>query len=196
MPHLRFYIYSILCNHSIFILFCQLFARFLSKKTEKKKNNKKTKKVAFLRIFFKKRLAIFEKVCYNSGAKTHKRGVKWLKIPKIGAKGERKMATTSLIGNYQHTIDAKGRLFIPSKQREALGDTVYMTRGLDDCVFLFSKAGWEEFAEAFGINYDLVQGRFRRGWTAEQMYDNRNPLKPGKFLLLPWERRKKRRLRK
>lgn len=53
-----------------------------------------------------------------------------------------------------------------------------------------------EFAEAFGINYDLVQGRFRRGWTAEQMYDNRNPLKPGKFLLLPWERRKKRRLRK
>lgn len=68
------------------------------------------------------------------------------------------MATTSLIGNYQHTIDAKGRLFIPSKQREALGDTVYMTRGLDDCVFLFSKAGWEEFVSSLD-NLSMAKAR-------------------------------------
>ena len=57
------------------------------------------------------------------------------------------MAEHNLIGNYQHTIDAKGRLFRPAKQREILGSRVYMTRGLDDCIFVFSESGWNSFID-------------------------------------------------
>ena len=38
-----------------------------------------------------------------------------------------------MIGQYQHNIDAKGRLFIPAKYREELGETFYVTIGLDGC---------------------------------------------------------------
>lgn len=55
------------------------------------------------------------------------------------------MSGKDLIGSYQHTVDAKGRVFLPAKQREKLGETVYMTRGLDRCVFLFSEEGWDDF---------------------------------------------------
>ena len=40
----------------------------------------------------------------------------------------------NLIGQYQHNIDAKGRLFIPAKFREELGETFYVTIGLDGCL--------------------------------------------------------------
>ena len=39
-----------------------------------------------------------------------------------------------MIGQYQHNIDAKGRLFIPAKFREELGETFYVTIGLDGCM--------------------------------------------------------------
>ena len=40
-------------------------------------------------------------------------------------------------GEYQHTLDAKGRLFIPAKLREELGDSFVVTKGLDECLFLY-----------------------------------------------------------
>ena len=39
-------------------------------------------------------------------------------------------------GEYRHTLDAKGRLFIPAKLREELGDSFVVTKGLDQCLFL------------------------------------------------------------
>ena len=39
------------------------------------------------------------------------------------------------MGEYNHTIDAKGRLIVPSKFRETLGDTFVVTKGLDGCLF-------------------------------------------------------------
>ena len=53
----------------------------------------------------------------------------------------------NLIGNYQHTLDTKGRMFLPSKLRTEIGDSVYMTRGLDHCIFLFSEEQWKVFYE-------------------------------------------------
>ena len=50
------------------------------------------------------------------------------------------------IGEYQHNIDDKGRLTIPAKFREELGDGAVLTRGLENCLFLFSKSEWEEIA--------------------------------------------------
>lgn len=46
------------------------------------------------------------------------------------------------IGEYQHTIDDKGRLIIPSKFREDLGDEFIMTKGLDNCLFVYPKKEW------------------------------------------------------
>lgn len=49
-------------------------------------------------------------------------------------------------GEYEHTIDPKGRLIIPAKFRQALEENdvkrLFLTRGLDGCLFLFSEAEW------------------------------------------------------
>lgn len=55
-----------------------------------------------------------------------------------------------MTGQYQHSIDAKGRLFIPAKLREELGDTFYITiGGTDPCLAVYSEKGWQELAEKF-----------------------------------------------
>ena len=41
------------------------------------------------------------------------------------------------IGEYQHTLDAKGRMFVPAKFRDDLGDVFIVTLGLDNCLFVF-----------------------------------------------------------
>ena len=51
------------------------------------------------------------------------------------------------MGEYNHTIDAKGRLIIPSKFREALGDTFVVTKGLDGCLFVYDNTEWTAFEE-------------------------------------------------
>ncbi len=51
------------------------------------------------------------------------------------------------MGEYNHTIDAKGRLIIPSKFREALGDEFVVTKGMDGCLFVFDNSEWQAFEE-------------------------------------------------
>lgn len=51
------------------------------------------------------------------------------------------------MGEYNHTIDTKGRLIIPSKFREALGDTFVVTKGLDGCLFVYDNEEWSAFEE-------------------------------------------------
>ncbi|TCZ75541.1 transcriptional regulator MraZ [Paenibacillus albiflavus] len=46
------------------------------------------------------------------------------------------------MGEYQHTIDEKGRIIIPAKFREALGETFVVTRGLDECLFVYPRSEW------------------------------------------------------
>lgn len=45
-------------------------------------------------------------------------------------------------GTYEHNVDAKGRLFIPTKLRDELGDNFVMTKGLDGCLSLYSQENW------------------------------------------------------
>lgn len=47
-----------------------------------------------------------------------------------------------LMGEYLHTIDNKGRIILPSKLREELGEEFILTKGLDSCLFVYSKAEW------------------------------------------------------
>lgn len=46
------------------------------------------------------------------------------------------------IGEYQHTLDSKNRVIMPSKFREKLGDSFVMTKGLDNCLFVYSLEEW------------------------------------------------------
>lgn len=48
-----------------------------------------------------------------------------------------------LIGEYHHNLDEKGRLIIPSKFREDIGNEFIVTRGLDGCLFVYSKIEWD-----------------------------------------------------
>lgn len=47
------------------------------------------------------------------------------------------------MGEFQHSIDAKGRLIVPVKFREGLGDTFVVTKGLDKCLFVYPMAQWD-----------------------------------------------------
>ncbi|MBQ1812363.1 MAG: division/cell wall cluster transcriptional repressor MraZ [Bacilli bacterium] len=46
------------------------------------------------------------------------------------------------IGEYHHNIDEKGRLIMPSKFRNDLGETFVITRGIDSCLFVYPKDSW------------------------------------------------------
>lgn len=51
------------------------------------------------------------------------------------------------IGEYSHNLDDKGRLAIPVKFRRELAKGAVVTRGLDSCLFLYTKKEWEKLAE-------------------------------------------------
>lgn len=52
-----------------------------------------------------------------------------------------------LLGEYSHNLDAKGRVSVPAKFREELGHTFIVTKGLDNCLFAYSKEEWKTFEE-------------------------------------------------
>lgn len=63
-----------------------------------------------------------------------------------------------LTGEYQHNMDLKGRVTVPSKFREDLGDTFYVCKGLDGCLFLLSQAQWDKLVEKVSA-IPLAQGK-------------------------------------
>ena len=50
-----------------------------------------------------------------------------------------------LLGEYNHTIDEKSRVIVPSKFRDDLGSTFVVTKGFDKCLFAFSITEWQNF---------------------------------------------------
>ncbi|MDO4765539.1 MAG: division/cell wall cluster transcriptional repressor MraZ [Eubacteriales bacterium] len=51
------------------------------------------------------------------------------------------------IGEYRFSMDSKGRISIPTKFREELGEVFYITKGFDSCLFVYSAEEWEAFME-------------------------------------------------
>lgn len=64
---------------------------------------------------------------------------KWQTISKEGV--------SMLTGEYNHTVDAKGRMIIPSRFREDLGGEFVITKGLDGCLFIYPENEWNAFEE-------------------------------------------------
>ncbi len=62
----------------------------------------------------------------------------------VGKSG--KSNPTLLIGEYEHTLDEKKRISLPKSFRSRLGKRVVMTRGLDNCLFVYAPEDWEKVA--------------------------------------------------
>ena len=80
--------------------------------------------------------------------------------------GER--MTDGFIGEYYHTIDAKGRVIIPQKFREELGDHFILSRGLDGCLWIQSQEEWNDFRGKLRqlSTIDKKSRNFKRFFTA------------------------------
>ncbi len=67
-----------------------------------------------------------------------------------------------MTGIYQHTLDAKGRLFIPAKLREELGDTFYVTVSPEKCLSAYSQENWKGISEKAAAMSNVQQRKVVR----------------------------------
>lgn len=66
-----------------------------------------------------------------------------------------------LVGEYNHTIDDKGRMAIPYRMRRKLEEGAVITRGIDQCIALYSKEEWEKVAQKIAT-LPMANGKARR----------------------------------
>ena len=85
-----------------------------------------------------------------------------------------------MFGKYKHTVDEKGRLFVPSKLREELGNTFYVTLGLDHCLSVYTESGWQAILDKYNA-LPIVQARKMRFLFANAA--KCEPDKQGRFLI-------------
>jgi len=85
-----------------------------------------------------------------------------------------------LFGKYKHALDAKGRLFVPSKLKDELGEAFYVTLGLDHCLSVYTQAGWDSILEKYNA-LPISQQRKMRFLFANAC--RCEPDKQGRFLL-------------
>lgn len=90
-----------------------------------------------------------------------------------------------LLGEYEHTIDEKGRLIIPAKLRNDLGESFVICNGLEGCLFVYSTVEWDAFAALLKtlprMNKDArTFKRFFFGSACEGTFD-----KQGRVLIPP-----------
>lgn len=72
------------------------------------------------------------------------------------------------MSEYNHSLDAKGRLIIPAKYREELGNEFIVTKGLKDCLWVFPLSGWETFMESLSTlpKINVNTGKLLRHFSA------------------------------
>ncbi len=66
-----------------------------------------------------------------------------------------------MTGEYQHSLDNKGRLFIPAKLRDELGEVFYITLSMDRCLCAYSAVSWELFSAKVAAMPYVKQRRMR-----------------------------------
>ena len=85
-----------------------------------------------------------------------------------------------MYGKYRHTVDPKGRLFVPAKLREELGESFYVTLGLDHCLSVYTEEGWQNILDRYNA-LPLSQSRKMRFLFANAA--RCEPDKQGRFLV-------------
>ena len=88
-------------------------------------------------------------------------------------------------GEYNHTIDQKGRLIIPNKFRSLLGESFVVTKGVDECLEIYDRETWDKFAEKINsLPYSSENARkFKRMFIGNAI--ELNPDKMGRVQLTP-----------
>lgn len=71
-----------------------------------------------------------------------------------------------LIGQFEHNVDAKGRINFPAKFREDMGDRFIVTKGLDNCVAVYSMEEWQRREERFKALPDSKSRQLKRFFFA------------------------------
>ena len=66
-----------------------------------------------------------------------------------------------MTGEFQHTLDSKGRLFIPARMREELGGVFYVTLSMDKCLSAYSAESWQEFSDKVNAMPYVKQRKMR-----------------------------------
>lgn len=89
------------------------------------------------------------------------------------------------IGEYNHTVDAKGRVSMPSKFRDDLGESFYITRGMEGCLFIYDQEEWKVMDEKLRtLKFTAKNARaFSRLFYAGAMEVNLD--KQGRILIPP-----------
>lgn len=72
------------------------------------------------------------------------------------------------LGEYQHTLDAKGRLSLPAKFRNQLSGTIVVSKGLEGCLYVYPAGSWEQFEKKLlaGDDFDQSHRAVRRWFMA------------------------------
>lgn len=66
-----------------------------------------------------------------------------------------------MTGEYRHSLDSKGRVFIPAKLREELGDVFYITLSMERCLSVYSSENWQIFSDKVNAMPYVKQRRMR-----------------------------------
>jgi MraZ protein len=67
----------------------------------------------------------------------------WFKVERSGELKDSRM----LLGEYEHTIDDKSRLTLPAKFRESFAQGIVLTRGMDGCLYAYTRSDWDRLVE-------------------------------------------------
>ena len=85
-----------------------------------------------------------------------------------------------MFGKYKHNVDPKGRLFVPAKLREELGEAFYVTLGLDHCLSVYTESGWQTIMEKYNALPIAQQRKIRFLFANAAKCE---PDKQGRFLI-------------
>ncbi|MCL2111127.1 MAG: division/cell wall cluster transcriptional repressor MraZ [Clostridiales bacterium] len=67
-----------------------------------------------------------------------------------------------LTGSYFNTVDNKGRVFIPTKLRYGLGERIWLVKGIDACLYVFTQEAWSAFTDEYVTNRTLKDSKARK----------------------------------